>query len=81
MPKQAISHQAEQAIAHERPMIDGALEALGSLHEDLILRRDEARDVTAREAYEEMLTLIDSLETEYQKRLAGPPPVSAHHAS
>lgn len=81
MPKKSIPHQPEQAKAHERSALEGALEALGLLHEDLVLRRDEARDEAAREAYDEMLTLIDSLEIEYHKRQAALPPVSAHYAS
>lgn len=36
-------------IAIERASIRGALETLDSLHEDLTLRRDEARDESARE--------------------------------
>jgi hypothetical protein len=81
MPKKTIPHPPEQAKAHERSELVGALEALGLLHEELILRRDEARDEAAREVYDEMLTLIDSLETEYRKRQTALPPVSAQHAS
>jgi len=81
MPKKSMPHQSQRAIAHERFALEGALEALDLLHEDLILRRDEARNETARETYDEMLTLIDSLETEYQNRQDALPPVSADHAS
>ena len=81
MPKQATPHLAEQAQSHPRSVLEGALTALGLLHDDLVLRRDEARDETAREIYDEMLTLIDSLESEYRKRQAALPPLSAHHAS
>jgi len=67
--------------ATERASLEGALEALSSLHEDLILRRDEARDESARETYDEVLTVLDSLETEYRRRHAALPPVTARHAS
>lgn len=59
----------------------GALEALNSLHADLTLRRDEARDESAREVYDEVLTVLASLETEYGRMHAALPPVSAAHAS
>jgi hypothetical protein len=81
MPKKSIPHQSQPAIAHDHCMLEGALQALDLLHEDMILRRDEARNETAREAYDEMLTVIDSLETEYQNRLDALPPVSTDHAS
>ena len=81
MAEQARPYQPWQPIASERPMLEGALTALNTLHADLILRVDEARDGSARETYEEMLTMLDSLLGEYSRRLAMMPPVSPHHAS
>jgi hypothetical protein len=81
MAEQARPYQPWQPIASERPMLEGALAALNSLHSDLILRVDEARDESARETYEEVLTLLDSLIIEYRRRHAMMPPVSPHHAS
>jgi hypothetical protein len=74
-------YQPQQPIASERAMLEGALVALSELHSDLVLRLDEARDESARETYNEMLTLLDSLITEYRKRHVMLPPVSAQHAS
>lgn len=74
-------YQPWQPIAYERPMLEGALAAFSALHADLILRVDEARDESARETYEEVLTLLDSLIVEYRRRHAMMPPVSPHHAS
>lgn len=68
-------------IAIERASLEGALEALGTLHEDLTLRRDEARDEPEREVYDEMMTVLDSLAAEYRRRHAALPPVPARHAS
>lgn len=78
MPEPARPHQS---IARERWMLEGALEVLDSLHADLILRRDEARDESAREAWDEVLTRVDALLTEYRRRHAALPQVPAHHAS
>lgn len=69
------------AIAIERASLEGALEVLRSLHEDLVLRRSEARDEPARETYDEMLTILDALEAEYRRRHAVLLPVLARHAS
>ncbi|MDP2056522.1 MAG: hypothetical protein Q8K35_02025 [Thiobacillus sp.] len=81
MPEQAMSHPLRQLIASEGFRLEGALEVLDSLHADLILRLDQVRDESAREAFDEILTLVDSLLTEYRRRQAALPPVSAHHAS
>ena len=54
-------------------MHEGALQALDLLHTDLILRRDEARDESARETWDEVLTQVDALLTEYRRRLAALP--------
>lgn len=62
-------------------MLEGALDALGTLGKDLVLRRDEARDETAREIYAEVLTVLDALETEYHSRQSTLTAVSARHAS
>jgi hypothetical protein len=81
MPDQPKFHPAEQAFAHERALLEGAQAALDELREDLILRRNEAREASAREAYDETLTLIDSRLLEYQRRRAEQRIPSAHHAS
>ena len=69
------------SIAGERSRLEGALELLDLLREDLILRRDQARDEAGREAYDEVLTQTDALIVEYRRRRAALPPVSPHHAS
>lgn len=81
MPKQTMLQQAEQAGAHERAALEGAQVALDELREELVLRRDEARDESARETYDEMLTLIDSRLLEYLRRKSIQPVPSVHHAS
>lgn len=73
--------ERERDIAIERARLEGELEALSSLHEDLALRRDEARDESARETCDEVLTVLTSLETEHLRMRAALPPVSARHAS
>lgn len=62
--------------AIERARILGALEVLNSLYEDMTLRRDEARDESAREVYDEMLTVLASLENGYGRTRSTLPPVS-----
>ncbi len=81
MQEQARPHRSRQAIASERFRLEGALEVLDTLHADLILRLDQVRNESAREAFDEMLTLLDSLLTEYRRRQAALTPVTAHHAS
>lgn len=81
MQEQARPHRSRQAIANERFRLEGALEVLDTLHADLILRLDQVRNESAREAFDEMLTLLDSLLTEYRRRQAALTPVTAHHAS
>lgn len=81
MQEQARPHPLRQPIASERFMLEGALEVLDSLHADLILRRDQVRDDSAREAFDEMLTQVDALLIEYRRRHAALPPAAAHHAS
>jgi hypothetical protein len=73
--------ETARPIAIVRAQLEGALDALTTLHEDLILRRDEAQNESAREAYDEVLTLLDSLQSEYRRRHHALPPVSARHAS
>lgn len=70
-----------QAIASERFRLEGALEVLDTLRADLILRLDQVRDASAREAFDEMLTLLDSLLAEYRRRQAALSTVAAPHAS
>lgn len=57
-----------QPVALARARLDGALDALAMLHDDLILRREEAQNEAAREAYDEVLTLIQALQAEYRRR-------------
>lgn len=73
MPEQDHSAEPERHAPIERARLEGALEALGALHEDLTLRRDEARDEPAREVYDEMMTVLDSLAAEYRRRHAALP--------
>lgn len=68
-------------IASERFRLEGALELLELLRADLILKRNEVRDESAREAFDEMLTQVDALLIEYHRREDALPPVTAHHAS
>lgn len=79
--QEAWPHPLRHHIASERFRLEGALELLDLLHTDLILRRGQVRDASAREAFDEMLTLIDSLPIEYRRREDALPPVTAHHAS
>ncbi len=81
MPKQTMLQQTKHAFAHARSLLEGVQAALDELREDLILRRDEARDESAREAYDEMLTVVDARLLEYRRRQAAQPVPSAHHAS
>lgn len=69
------------SIASERSRLEGALELLDLLREDLILRCDQARDESGREAFDEVLTQVDALVVEYRRRRDALPPVSPHHAS
>jgi len=81
MPKQTMLQQTKHAFAHALTLLEGALAALDELRDDLILRRDEARDEAAREAYDEVLTVVDARLLEYRRRQAVQPVPSAHHAS
>jgi hypothetical protein len=69
------------SIAGERSRLEGALELLDLLREDLILRRDQARDESGREAYDELITQVDALVVEYCRRRDALPPLLPHHAS
>lgn len=71
----------QPSVAAERLRLEGALELLDLLHEDLLLRRDQARDESGREAFDEMITQVDALLVEYRRRRAVLPPASARHAS
>jgi hypothetical protein len=74
-------HPLRHPIASERFRLEGALELLELLRADLILKRNEVRDESAREAFDEMLTQVDALLIEYHRREDALPPVTAHHAS
>ena len=78
---EAATARPHVSIAGERSRIEGALDLLDLLREDLILRRDQARDASGREAYDEVLTQVDALVVEYRRRSDALPPVSPHHAS
>ncbi len=69
------------SLASERARLEGALELLDLLREDLILRRDQARDDAGREAFDEVLTQVDALLVECRRRGDVLPPVPLHHAS
>ncbi len=81
MPEQSRPHRPNVSIAGEQFRLEGALELLDILHEDLILRRDQVRDESGREAFDEMITQVDALLVEYRRREAALPPIAAHHAS
>lgn len=65
----------------ETERLAGALDLFYLLRADLALRRDEANSEAAREALDEVLTLLASLETEYQRRYRQSQPAKAGHAS
>jgi len=81
MQEHVWPHRLRHPIASERFRLEGALELIELLHEDLILRRDQARDESSREAFDEMITQVDALLIEYRRRQDALPPVTAHHAS
>ena len=53
---------------NELHRINGALEVLGLLREKLILQKDEIGAESAQEAVDEMLTQVDAMHLEYQRR-------------
>lgn len=61
--------------------LEGAIETLESLRVDLVLRRDEARDESARDAYDEVLTVVEARLLEARRRREALPPARPHHAS
>lgn len=81
MEKHAPPPQLEHPVAAERLRLEGALELLALLHEDLLLRRDQARDEAGRETFDEVITQVDALLVEHHRRRAALPPASARHAS
>lgn len=81
MSNQEELDPSQLAITDERARLVGAQAALSKLRDDLTLRRDEARDEAAREAYDEVLTVVDARLLEYRRRQAVQPVPSAHHAS
>jgi hypothetical protein len=68
----------ERTLANEMNRINGALEVLGLMRERLVLQRDEMGAETGREAVDEMLSQVESLQTEYSRRRANLQP---HHRS
>jgi hypothetical protein len=68
-------------ISLERARLQGAIEVLDTLREDLALRRDEAQSEAAREAYDEVLTVVEALQAEYRRRGEALPPVTGAHAT
>lgn len=70
-----------QSVPLAHAQLDGALDAVAELHEDITLRRDEAQNEAAREAYDEVLTLLEALQAEYRRRRDALPPPSPRHAS
>lgn len=81
MEKHATPPQLEHPVAAERLRLEGALELLDLLHEDLLLRRDQARDASGRETFDEVLTQVDALLVETRRRQAALPPAFVRHAS
>ena len=58
----------EQDLRNELHRINGALDVLGLLHEKLILQKDEIGGESAQEAMDEMLTQVNAMHLEYQRR-------------
>lgn len=81
MPAQARPQPRHATTEHERMKLEGALALLDLLREDVVLRADQARDEAGREAFDEILTHIDSLLVEYRRRRNALPPPPTHHAS
>lgn len=75
------SSPALPTIPLERARLEGALEALDELRQQLTIRGSEARDESMRDAYDEATTLVEALESEYRRRLAALPETGVHHAS
>lgn len=69
------------AIASERIKLDGALEVLDTIQTDLIMRRQQARDQSSLEAFDEMLTKTDALIIEYRRRRKALPAAPGDYAS
>ena len=65
----------------EAERLAGALDLLYGLRADFSLRRDEANSEAAREAFDEALSVLASLETEFRRRYAEGRAASAEHAS
>lgn len=65
----------------EAERLAGALDLLYDLRADLTLQYDEANSEAAREALDEVLNVLASLETEYQRRYKHTQPSRAGHAS
>lgn len=68
----------ESDLKNEINRINGALGALGLMRELLLLQRDELGAESGREAVDEMLTRVDALQIEYQRRRMSLHP---HHRS
>jgi len=65
-------------LANEINRLNGALEVLGLLRERLTMQLDEMGAESGREAVDEMLTQVDALQLEYQRRSKNLHP---HHKS
>lgn len=65
----------------EAERLAGALDLLYGLRAEFSLRRDEANSEVAREAFDEALSVLASLETEFRRRYAEGRAASAEHAS
>lgn len=77
---QRVSDHSEP-VTLQRARLEGALDALAELHEELTLRCDEAQSEAARDAYDEVLTVVEARQAEYRRRHDALPPVTGRHAS
>src|SRR5574340_22876 len=73
MDKHTAPPQLEHPAAAERLRIEGALELLDLLHEELLLRCDKVRDASGREVFDEVITQVDAVLVEYRRREAALP--------
>lgn len=75
------THGSDPTITSERLRLDGALEVLDAIQTDLIMRRQQARDQAALEAFDEVLTKTDALIIEYRRRRKAMPAAPSDYAS
>jgi hypothetical protein len=71
----------EQPDKAEGERLAGALDLLGNVRAELMLRRDEVNNDSARETLDETLSLLASLDTEYRRRYERASPARPEHAS